>query len=185
MPVGRGAGERLVEAQARDQRLGPGDHDQRASAARIERRRDLALELRRRDQLVPAARAQAGVLREGLVLDDHGRSAGRDVARDRVVQVDRVAIAGVQVGDDRQGDRRGHASRGLQVLGQAHDAGVGHAQRGRKLEAAGPDGVEARLLDQPGAQGVVRRHGGDEGLRFEGVAEDPRRGLVHRDTWHR
>ncbi len=104
--VGLPAGERLVQAPARDQCLDPGDDHQVGVALRALGRGELAAELTHGGEFLPA-RDEAVDLREPFVLDRHGGDAGCFVAADHVHHVVRVAVAGVTVGHDRDVDRGG------------------------------------------------------------------------------
>ena len=121
-------------------------------------RLDLALEFGHPDQFLPGAGEEAGVLREGLVFEDHGGRPGPRIGGGDMPDIDCIAVAGVEIGDERDrdllDDRPGH----VEMRREREKAGIGHAIGGRQFEAARPDAVEPGLLGEARGQWVLRRH---------------------------
>jgi hypothetical protein len=145
----------LFHAPAGDQRLGAGDDVEVLVLARVEAGLDLAGVLLDRGQLALDAGVEGAALGEDVVLDADRGDALALVAAHHVDDVDRVAVPVVAVGDDRDLDGVDHPGGGPQLVGHREDVRVGHAVGRGDLEAAGPDGVEAGLLDQLGREAVV------------------------------
>jgi hypothetical protein len=117
-------------------------------------------------------------LRGELVLEVQSGHAGGLVRADGARDVDRIAVAVVGVGDERDADRVGQAARLVDHLGEGQQPDVGLSQkRGRRAEARHVHGVEARLLDQPRGERVVRA-GRDHGLESGQQLPQPSRAAV-------
>ena len=179
--IGGAALQRLRLPQPCDQRLGPRDHQRAADDAGGF---DLALELLDRDQFLPAADAQRGILGEGLVLHHHRGDAGRGIARHQIGDRDRIAAAGVDVGDDRGVLHLDHRTHGGQMRVPGQDGRIRHRMGGGQLEAAAPDGVEAGLGGEFRGERVVRRHGDGRLVGGEAGAK-PGAGRFHAAMLHR
>ena len=155
--------DRLVDAGDGDG-VGPGDDDGVRRAARLDGDGDALDGVGEGDDLLVLEVAAA--LRRDLVLDLHGRRAGRLDLDDGAPHVQRAAEAGVDVGDDRDVDARRDPAHGRGDVVEAEQAEVGDAQRRRREGEPGQvGGVEAGLLDERGAEGVEAPGGVDEAPR--------------------
>jgi hypothetical protein len=85
-------------------------------------------------------------------------AATRRIARHHVGDIHRIPKAGIDVGNHRRllhlADRAHH----LQMRPHWQDVGIGHRIGRRKLKAAAPDRVEARIRRELGRKRIVCRH---------------------------
>jgi len=161
--VGPCPAESLFHAEARDQRLGAGDHGEGGVAPSRSGSFDLPRVLVDCHEIAANPCVKAAPLREVVVLDaDAGRARALELA-DRPHDVDRVAVAVVAVGDDGDADGVDDAADRLERLGEGQDVRVRHGLNGRDPEAARPDGVEAGSLGELGRQRVMRARREDDG----------------------
>jgi hypothetical protein len=108
-----------------------------------------------RHKFLTAARAEAAVFWEGLVLNDHGRDTRRRVAWRDIGDVHGIAESCIDVGDDRSILHLANRAHDLQVDVHREDAGVWHSVGRGKFEAATPYRIETSTGGELGRERVV------------------------------
>ena len=161
--VGEAALDRGVEAE-RLARVGAGDDEQVALAARVGGGADLGRVLLRGDDLL--ALEVTALLRPHLVLEEHARRARVLEVADGAQHVHGAAVAGVGVDDHRCGGdardvagRVGHLGLGQEAEVRLAEMGGGHRVAGDEddVEAdAGGDARRERVVDAGHQDGVLR-----------------------------
>jgi hypothetical protein len=97
-------------------------------------------------------------LRRGLILEEDGRRANGLVALDDADDVLHVAVSVVAVHEHRQVCRADHLAHAIHLLAVMLEVDVGMGiARSDKGEAADLECLEARQIDQPRGQCVMRR----------------------------
>jgi hypothetical protein len=110
----------------------------------------------------------SAALRDRLIFDVERGDPGGGVLADRADHVERVAVAVVGVRDDRHGNRLHEPACLIGHLAEREQPDVRAPEERRGCAVAGHvDGVEPRLLDQPGREGVVGARGDDQSLTRE------------------
>ena len=156
--VGLGALDRLGQAPAGDQRLDARDeHEVRVGLA-VLARLDLAAEFVDVGERLQLG-AQEGVrLGELLVLDGDARDTDLLELAHQPTHVVEVAVAGVAVEQQRNRRPFRHEGDVVDDLRPGQLVVVAHAERRRDREAAAPDALETRLLDDARREAAVRLH---------------------------
>src|SRR6202043_1950630 len=103
--------------------------------------------------------------------DADRRDTGGLVVANGADDVDRVPEAVVAVRDDRDLGRVRHLAGRLERLGLRQDVRVRDTASGGDLEAARPDGVEPRLLDEPCRESRVSSGDDDRTIALEKSAK--------------
>jgi hypothetical protein len=117
------------------------------------------------------AREMTAALRMHLVFQLYAVGPGPLQRAHRVIDVERIAKAGVGIDDQRQLHRIADARRVLGDFMQAHEALVGHGKPHIGHAGAGDvDGLEAQVFDELGRQGIER-------AGHQGAAARPGQGL--------
>jgi hypothetical protein len=149
------ASQCLFLAQASYQCLGA-RYDQHAASGFC--RSELSLKFGDGHKFLTAARAEAAVFWEGLVLHDNGRDTGRLIAWYDIGDVHGIAETCVDVGDDRGilhfADRAHH----FQVDVHRKDIGIGHGVGRGQLKATTPYRIETSTGGELGRERVVSCH---------------------------
>jgi hypothetical protein len=155
--VGLRTAQRLLHAEAGDQRLDSRDEDEVVVGLAVLAGLDAAAELLDVGQGLCLADEGVG-LGEQLVLDaDAGDFALAQLAHETPHAVE-IAVARVAVHEDRQAGGVGHELQHVQHLRPGRLVAVAQAERGRHGEARGPDTAESRLLDDLRREAVMRLH---------------------------
>ncbi len=166
LAVRLGAAQGLVHAPTRDQRLHPSDDDEIRILLAVLSGADLALKLGDVGQRLAMAVDEAVGFGEQLVLDAHAGDAPLLQLLHQAAHVVEVAVASVAVDEDGNAARIGHELQHVHHLGPARLVVVAHPELRGEGEPAGPDALEAGLLDDAGADAVMRLH---EELQLGGV----------------
>ncbi len=120
----------------------------------------------------------AALLGNDLILDLHGGDAGADELLHGSVQVDGVAVAGVDVADNRRFHHGGHLPHLLEHLRHRHQPDVGQRELAVRNAGAGRvDDREAGEFDEPCGQPVVGAGRDDQRVACEQLSENS--GLRH------
>ena len=166
--IKRGARDGALEAFDGD-RIGAGDDQRLARAARIDRRLDLADHLRRRDQRLVVEMAAA--LGKILILDLDGIGAGALEQAHRALDIERIAVAGVGIDNEMGRDAVADQRDCIDHLGHADQADVGPAEpRIGDGRAGDIERLETGLFgDQRGKRVVDARRDQDRRARQAGA----------------
>ena len=167
--IERGARDGALEALDGD-RVGAGDDQRVAGAARIDRRLDLADHVLRRNQRLVVEMAAA--LGKILVLDLDGVGAGALQQPHGALDIERIAVAGVGIDDEMRADAVADQRDRLDHLVHADEADVGPAEpRIGDRRAGDVERLEAGAFgDQRGERVVDARRDQDRRAREAGSA---------------
>src|SRR5690606_817472 len=121
-------------------------------------------------------------LRKELVLDADARDASLLELRNEPADVVEVPVTRVAIEEDRDRRRIRHELEHLEDLSPARFIAVANAELRRQREAASPDALEAGLLDDAGAQAVVRLEEKLEPIGIEEISETSRFRLRRRSA---